>query len=407
MPGQYPNRRVICLTLLLAMFLLATSGSPAVAGPPVIAGCQLFPADNIWNTPVDNLPLHPLSATFIGTIGPQTVVHPDFGSGEWDGGPIGIPYVVVPGNQAPVAVTFDYDDQSDPGPYPIPASAPIEGGSNSGGDRHVLVLDSDNCRLYETWSSYPNPDGSWQAGSGAIFDLTSNQLRPAGWTSADAAGLPILPGLVRYDEVAAGEITHALRFTAPQTRREYVWPGRHYASKLTDSAYPPMGLRFRLKKDFDISGFSPTVRIILTALQRYGMILADNGSSWYLSGVPDPRWDDDILVTEFRRLKGADFEALDSSSLMVGADSGQVPGPKTLPVGGLPDGDLDNDHYLSIADALRALRIAVNLDPQTDSDLLHGDVAPRMADGSPDPDGAVNLRDALTILRAVVGLITI
>ena len=404
-PGTSWYRRIGFLTGLL--LLAATAGVPALAGPPTIAGCQVFPGDNIWNTMVDDLPLHPLSATFIDTIGPQTVVHPDFGSGQWDGGPIGIPSVVVPGNQPKVAVSFDYADQSDPGPYPIPPDAPIEGGSGSSGDRHVLVLDQEHCLLYETWSSYPAAGGSWQAGSGAIFDLSSNLLRPDSWTSADAAGLPILPGLVRYDEVAAGEITHALRFTAPQTRREYVWPGRHYASNLTASSYPPMGLRFRLRKDFDISGFSSPVKTILTALKQYGMILADNGSAWYLSGVPDPHWDDDTLVTELRRLKGADFEALDSSSLMVNSDSGQTAGAAAVPAGNLPDGDLDGDHFITIADALRALRITVNLLPQTDSDLLHGDVAPRGTDGKSIPDGFVNVQDALTILRAVVGLISI
>jgi hypothetical protein len=250
-------------------------------------------------------------------------VHADFGSGTWDGGPIGIPYVDVPGSQPKVAVTFDYDDESDPGPYPIPPGAPIEGGPSSDGDRHVLVLDRDNCILYELYHAFPQPDGSWDAGSGAIFDLGSHALRPAGWTSADAAGLPILPGLVRYDEVAAGEIRHALRFTAPQTRRAYVWPARHYASSLTGMQYPPMGQRFRLRADFDISGFSDEVQVILQALKRYGMILADNGSPWFISGAPDGGWDDDALH-DLHQVHGSDFEAVDVSSLMVDPDSGQV-----------------------------------------------------------------------------------
>ena len=291
--------------------------------PPVVAGCEVFPFDNIWNTPVDALPVHPNSAAYIDSIGADATVHPDFGSGLWKGGPIGIPFIDVPGDQPRVAVSFYYDDESDLGPYPIPADAPIEGGADSDGDRHVLVVERENCVLYELYDAHPQPDGSWVAGSGAIFNLRSHALRPAGWTSADAAGLPILPGLVRYDEVAAGEIRHAVRFTAPDTRRAYVWPARHFASSLTDERYPPMGQRFRLKADFDISGFSPDVQVILRALQRYGIILADNGSPWYISGAPDERWDNDIL-RELRQVHGADFEAVDVSSLMVDMDSGQA-----------------------------------------------------------------------------------
>jgi hypothetical protein len=237
----------------------------------------------------------PISAANVATIGASATVHADFGSGEWEGGPIGIPPTTVSGSQPLVEVTFDYAGESDPGPYPIPADAPIEGGPDSEGDRHVLVLDRDACVLYEMFDSWPAGGGSWQAGSGAVFDLESNALRPATWTSADAAGLPILPGLVRYDEVAAGRIDHALRFTAPETRRAYVWPARHFASYLTGPEYPPMGQRFRLKADFDISGFAPEVQVILTALKEYGMMLADNGSAWYISGAPDERWDNGIL----------------------------------------------------------------------------------------------------------------
>jgi hypothetical protein len=223
-----------------------------------------------------------------------------------------------------VSVTFDYADESDAGPYPIPPDAEIEGGSQSTGDRHVLVLDRDNCVLFELFAAYPQPDGTWQAGSGAIFDLNANSLRSDGWTSADAAGLPILPGLVRYNEVSAGEIRHALRFTAPQTRNQYAWPARHFASSLSGESYPPMGQRFRLKASFDITAFSPEVQVILRALKTYGMILADNGSAWYISGVPDSRWDNDMLVSELSRVKGSDFEAVDVSSLMVSIDSGQA-----------------------------------------------------------------------------------
>jgi len=313
------------------------TAAPAMAQTgPTLEGCPVFPTDNIWNTSIENLPVDPNSSAYISTIGATKGLHPDFGSGTWDGGPIGIPYTVVSGTQPKVNITFDYSDESDPGPYPIPPDAAIEGGSQSTGDRHVLVLDRDNCLLYETWSTYPQPDGSWQAGSGAIFNLRSNALRPQGWTSSDAAGLPILPGLARYDEVASGEIRHALRFTAPQTREEFVWPARHYASSLTALNYPPMGQRFRLKAPFDISLFSADVQVILRALKKYGMILADNGSSWYISGAPDPRWNNDSLVNELKQLTGSDFEAVDESSLMVDADSGRalqtIPPDPTPPV---------------------------------------------------------------------------
>ncbi|HSB82168.1 MAG TPA: hypothetical protein VLM91_25580, partial [Candidatus Methylomirabilis sp.] len=210
-------------------------------GAPTLAGCPIFPVNNVWNVRVDSLPVDSNSPAYVATIGASKTVHPDFGSGTWAGGPIGIPYVIVAGSQPKIQISFDYADESDPGPYPLPPDAPIEGGSASTGDRHVLVMDRDNCTLYETFSSYPQPDGSWQAGSGAVFNLRSNALRPSGWTSADAAGLPILPGLVRFDEVASGEIRHALRFTAPQTRRAFVWPARHYASSLTELNYPPLG----------------------------------------------------------------------------------------------------------------------------------------------------------------------
>ena len=317
----------------MVMGHLLTGVTMAQTGPS-LAGCPILPADNVWNTPIDGLPIDPNSAAYIATIGVDRGVHPDFGSGLWEGAPIGIPYNIVPGTQPKVKITFDYDDESDPGPYPLPPGAEIEGGYNSDGDRHILVLDKDDCMLYETWSTYPQPDGSWQAGSGAIFDLQSNALRPSGWTSADAAGLPILPGLVRYDEVASGEIRHAIRVTVPKTREEFIWPARHYASNLTGLNYPPMGQRFRLKADFDISGFSPTVQVILRALKRYGMILADNGSAWFISGVPDSRWNNDVLVGELAQVTGSDFEAVDESSLMIDPDSGQArqEGPGVLSV---------------------------------------------------------------------------
>jgi uncharacterized protein (TIGR03437 family) len=305
--------------------LIALATVASARAQPRIDGCEVFPANNVWNTPVDKLPVDANSAKYVATIGANAPAHPDFGSGLYAGQTIGIPFATVPGTQPKVPVSFQYADESDPGPYPIPPNVPIEGGAQSTGDRHVLVIDTDNCILYEMWSSYPQPDGSWQAGSGAIFHLKSNALRPAGWTSADAAGLPIFPGLVRYDEVAAGAILHAVRFTAPQTRNTYIWPARHEASDLTGSDYPPMGQRFRLKASVSIAGFSPTVQVILTALKKYGMILADNGSSWYVSGTTDDRWDNDTLH-QIAQLQGSDFEAVDESSLMMQADSGQAQG---------------------------------------------------------------------------------
>ncbi len=312
---------------LCALFVCSgtfLSGSALAQGAPSIAGCPIFSADNIWNTPVDMLPLDQNSDSYIDSIGRNAGVHPDFGSGMWEGAPIGIPFVTVPATQPMTPVACYYADESDPGPYPIPPNPPIEGGSDSNGDRHVLVLDRDRCMLYEIYDAWPQQNGSWSCGSGAIYNLYSYTLRPEGWTSADAAGLPMLPGLARYDEVAAGEITHALRFTAPSTRRAYIWPARHYASSSTNPALPPMGQRFRLKAGFDISGFSPQVQVILRALKKYGMILADNGSSWYISGVPDLGWNDDALVSELRQVRGDDFEAVDVSSLMLDPNSGQV-----------------------------------------------------------------------------------
>lgn len=287
------------------------------------AGCTLFPADNIWNTPIDTLPLDADSDAYVASIGLDTGLHPDFGSGLYDGRPIGIPFVSVPKTQPSVPVEFSYADESDPGPYPIPNDAPIEGGICGAGDRHVLIVQAETCLLYELFDATPQGDG-WSAGSGAIFDLRSHALRPAGWTSADAAGLPILPGLVRYEEVDAGAIKHALRFTAAPTREAYVWPARHEAGSTHDANVPPMGQRFRLRADFDISGFSAANQVILTALQKYGMILADNGGDWFLSGVPDERWDNDDLHQLKNHVRGSDFEAVDCASLLDHPDSGQV-----------------------------------------------------------------------------------
>jgi hypothetical protein len=300
---------------------------PITPGPGGGAvGCSVFPGDNIWNTRVDKLPVSLSSAAYINAMGTSASMHADFGSGQWNGGPIGIPYAVVRAGQPKVNVQFGVRSESDPGPYPIPANVPIEGGAASGGDRHVIVVDADACRLYELFSAFPNGDGSWRAYSGAVFDLRSDALRPDGWTSADAAGLPILAGLVRYDEVASGQIRHALRITAPITRSAHVWPARHDASAYTDPAIPPMGQRFRLKASFNISGFSPMVRVILQAMKTYGVVLADNGASWFVSGAPDPRWNNDILH-QLRWVPGSAFEAVDATALRIVATSAQARQP--------------------------------------------------------------------------------
>jgi hypothetical protein len=296
---------VRCSAIAAAVVALGCSSSSEPApitdvgqpGGTTLNGRRPFPADNPWNTDISHAAVDPASSTLIASCGVRGL-HPDFGT-TYDGAPNGIPYVVVSNGQPKVPVSFDYADESDPGPYPIPPNAPIEGGPASTGDRHVLIVDVAAWRLYELYDAHPvNGGASWHAGSGAVFDLSSNALRPAGWTSADAAGLPVFPGLVRYDEaVEAHAIEHALRFTCPRSRKAYVAPARHYASSDTSSALPPMGMRVRLKAGFDTTGFPPAVRTILRAMMRYGMLMADNGSGWYVSGAPDPRWNDDDLAT--------------------------------------------------------------------------------------------------------------
>ena len=303
--------RIVLVAAVAAAAVAATSswGSPL----PAAKSCPVFPVDNAWNRRVDGLPVAAGSAATVEAIGASKTMHADFGSGLWDGGPIGIPITVVGKGQAKSTVRFEYADESDRGPYPIPAGVKIEGGAGADGDRHALIVDRDACRLYELYA-LRRVGGRWTAGSGAIWNLRSNRLRPAGWTSADAAGLPILPGLARYDEVASGRIDHALRFTVSRTRRAYVWPARHVASSLTDPTLPPMGERLRLKSSFDTSGFPRQARVVLEALKRYGMIVADNGSDWYVSGAPDPRWSNDDLHT-LGRVPGSAFEVVDTSSL--------------------------------------------------------------------------------------------
>lgn len=283
-----------------------------------LGGRRPFPDDNPWNQDISREPVDPSSDALIASIGLDRGLHPDFGT-VWNGAPNGIPYVVVPGSQAKVPVRFEYASESDPGPYPVPVDAPIEGGSNGEGDRHILMVDADNWMLHELFAAYPENGGArWRAGSGAIFNLNSNETRTAGWTSADAAGLPIFPGLVRYDEaVEQGVIRHALRFTARRTRRAYVPPARHYASRITDATVPPMGMRVRLKAGVDLSGFPKPVQAILQAMKTYGMFLADNGSDWYVSGAPDPRWSDSELAA-VRRVRGRDFEVVKMGPLTTG-----------------------------------------------------------------------------------------
>ena len=306
-------RRLGVLGAVLGVLAVAAASASALRLPQA-PKCPVFPADNAWNQRVDQLPVAAGSQQLLASIGLSNGVHADFGSGLWDGGPIGIPYDVVSEKTPKSSVTFDYADESDRVRYPIPKTVHIEGGNGASGDRHALLVDKDTCKLYELFALYPKPGGGWKAGSGAVWSLTSDHLRPAGWTSADAAGLPIFPGLARYDEVARGVIDHALRFTAPRTRRAYVYPARHYASSSDDPSLPPMGLRVRLKASLDISGFPPQARVVLQALKTYGMILADNGSPWFISGAPNPHWNNDDLHS-LGRVTGADFEVVDTSSL--------------------------------------------------------------------------------------------
>ncbi len=284
--------------------------TPAPNPTPKPAPCSVFPSSNVWNRRVDDLPVASNSGAMIAAIGVGAALHPDFSSLAWNGGKgYGIPFNKVTLSTPTYHVTFGYDDESDPGPYPIPSSPKIEGGS----DAHLILWDTQGCDLYEIFAAGES-GGHWYGGSGAIWDLRSNHLRPNGWTSADAAGLPILPGLARYDEVAAGAIRHALRFTAPDTCSGHIYPARHDAGSGSCSVNPPMGLRVRLKSSVDISGFGPQARVILLALKRYGMLLADNGSPWYITGAPNAGWNDDQLH-DFNQLHGADFEVVDTSGL--------------------------------------------------------------------------------------------
>lgn len=326
MRGQRVRAGVVTIMAVILLQACGAGGSadnplePPVdslpAGEP-LPGRSVFPPDNAWNRDISLDQVDPNSANLIASCGATRSLHPDFGT-YYEGVPWGIPFTTVRGNQPRVPVTFYYGDESDPGPYPIPPDAPIEGGAGSSGDRHVVVVDIDNWKLYELFDARPvNGGASWAAGSGAIFDLSSNALRPEGWTSADAAGLPIFPGLARYDEVASGTIRHALRFTCPTTRRAYVPPARHYASSQTSQNLPPMGMRVRLKASVDISTFPADVQVILRALKKHGMILADNGGGFFVSGAPDPRWNDANIDT-MKRIRGSDFEVVLMTGMVVG-----------------------------------------------------------------------------------------
>ena len=306
---------------------MATSVTASITGSSVtfgalgngsgdLGGRAVFPATNAWRTDISAAPRDANSDNLIASCGATTGMHPDFGT-VYAGAPNGLSYVVVHGTQPRVPVSFYYGDESDPGPYPVPPYAPIEGGSSSTGDRHVLVVDADDWKLYEMFDAHPvNGGASWTGGSGAIFDMTAGTVRPAGWTSADAAGLPIFPGLVRYDEVGIHHvIEHALRYSCARTRKAYIPPARHSAGSQTSANYPPMGMRVRLKATFDISGYSPTNQVILKALKKYGMFVADNGSDMFLSGAPDPRWNDDDLHN-LTHVHGSDFEVVQMSGMV-------------------------------------------------------------------------------------------
>ena len=287
---------------------------------PTIAGCPVLPADDIWNTDISALPVDTHSAAWIANSGgPGRLIHPDFG----DSGtsvPYGIPFIVTNSNHPKVSITFQYASESDPGPYPFGPDTPVEGGAGSGGDQHAIMLDSSTCTLYELYDANYSPSGS-TAGSGAIWNLGSDALRPSGWTSADAAGLPILPGLLRQDEFQAGFVGHAIRMTVQTTDRLFIWPARHQAGSVDDANYPPMGARFRLKGSVDISHFSRDTQVVLTAMKHYGLIVADNGSNWYFQGAAQPGWDNTML-DELKTIPAGDFEAVDTSSLMISPDSG-------------------------------------------------------------------------------------
>ena len=320
---------MLAAAAVLAASLGAVTGAqPALGAARSIPGtlCPAFPTDSVWHADIRTLPVHVRSRQWMSHMSPTRRLHPDFGpSYGAQPVPYGIPITVVAGTHAKVGVRFEYASESDRGPYPLGSDTKIEGGSTSTGDRHAVIVDKDTCRLYETFATRKSGT-SWYAGSGAIWNLKSNALRPRGWTSADAAGLPILPGLLRYDEVAAGSVDHAIRFTTNVTDRRYLWPARHHAGSVTDPTYPPMGARFRLKAGYSLAGLRADTQTVLRAMKTYGVILADNGSPWYFQGTSDTRWPS-ALLDQLKRVPASAFEAVDQSRLMVNPDSGQARRP--------------------------------------------------------------------------------
>ncbi len=302
------------LTVAGLVRLVTPSASAAALTPVAGTTCTAFPASNWWHADVSKLPVHPYSAKWTSRMSSTRSLHPDFGPSYGDGPDYGIPVTVVDGGHPKVAVAFDYADESDQVPYPLGTDTRIEGGRNSPGDKHAIVVDKTACRLYETWNTRV-VNGTWRAGSGATWSLTSNALRPKGWTSADAAGLAILPGLLRYNEVAAGRVDHAIRFTTDVTSKHYLWPARHHAGATTSLTYPPMGARFRLKWAYDASNLGPQARIVVLAMKKYGLVLADNGSPWYFQGEQDARWPES-LIADLKKIPAAAFSAVDTRPLI-------------------------------------------------------------------------------------------
>ena len=308
---------------LAVLLLLATAAPGRAVPPPGAPDCPLFPSDSVWHADVARLPVHPLSDVWMATTGAAALkLHPDMG---WSGGaaaPYGIPYTVVDTSYPRVGVSFTYAGESDPGPYPLGPDTPIEGGPDAIGDRHALVVDRDSCTLYELFDTHYDPAGS-RAGSGAVFDLRSHALRPRDWTSADAAGLPILPGLLRPDEIRAGHVDHPIRFTLSKTDRSYVWPARHQAGLPANGLLPPMGAWFRLKPSYDGSAFGADTQVVLAAMKRHGLVLADNGSDWFFGASAEYDWPD-RLIAELKQIPASAFEAVDTAPLMVDPDSAQA-----------------------------------------------------------------------------------
>ena len=317
--------------LFAAAGLAVAAASPAWASaPPSAPNCPILRSDNVWHADISGLPVDAHSAAWTASANAaSTRLHPDFGSSGDPSAPYGIPWVAVPDSHAKVTPSFDYADESDPGPYPFGPDTPIEGGQSSTGDRHALMVDKDTCVLYELFNANWN-GGHPTAGSGAVFDMKTNNLRPATWTSADAAGLPILPGLLRLDEVQSGRVDHAIRFTVVRTDKSFIWPARHQAGAANDPNLPPMGARFRLRADFDMAGYRPDTQVVLRAMQHYGLILADNGSNWYFEGEAVNNWDDGF-ISDLKRVPASAFEAVDESSLMVDPNSGQYRGAPAPP----------------------------------------------------------------------------